>query len=59
MVLEFSKIVHFLQICADHSKESESIKAMFLYPSERPYHAFSENSMFYRCLSNSLQDIEE
>ena len=59
MVLELSKIVHFLQICADLSKESKSIKVIFLYPSERPYHALSENSMFYRGLSNSLQDIEE
>ena len=59
MVLKLPKIVHFLQICADLSKKSKSIKAIYLYPSERPHHALSENSMFYRGLSNSSRDIEE
>ena len=60
MVLKLPKIVHFLQICADLSKKSKSIKAIYLYPSERPHHALSKNSMFYRSISNSLlQDIEE
>ena len=59
MVLKLTKIVHFLQICADLSKKSKSIKAIYLYPSERPHHALSKNSMFYRGLSNSSRDIEE
>ena len=59
MVLKLPKIVHFLQICADLSKKSKSIKAIYLYSSERPHHALSENSMFYRSLSNSSRDIEE
>ena len=59
MVLNLLKIVHFGQICADLSKKSKSMKAIYLYPSERPHHALSENSMFYRGLSNSSRDIEE
>ena len=59
MVLKLPKIVYFLQICADLSKKSKSIKAIYLYPSERPHHALSENSMFYRGLSNSSRDIED
>ena len=46
MVLKFPKIVHFLQICNDLTKESKHIKAIYLYPSERHHHALSGNSMF-------------
>ena len=59
MVLKLPTTLHFLQICADLRKKSKSIKAVYLYPSDRPHHAFSENSMFYRGLSNSSRDIEE
>ena len=59
MVLKLPKIVHFLEICADLNKKSKSIKAIYLYPSEKPHHALSKNSMFYRGLSNSSRDIEE
>ena len=67
MVLKLPKIVHFLQICADLSKKSKSIKVIYLYPSERPYlylserphYVLSENSMFYRGLNNSSRDIED
>ena len=58
MTLKLPKIVHFLQICADLSKKSIFIKTIYLYPSERPHHALSENSMLYRGLSNSSQDTE-
>ena len=54
-----TKIVNFLQICVDLSKKPKFIKAIYLYPSERPHHALSENYMFYRGLNNSSQDIEE
>ena len=57
MVLKLPKIVQCLQVFADLL--SRSIKTIYLCPCERPYHALSENNMFYRCLSNSLQDIEE
>ena len=59
MVLKLLKIVHFLQICANLSKKSKSIKAVYLYPSERPHYTLSENSMFYRSPSNSPRDIED
>ena len=59
MILKLPNIVHFWQICADLSKKSKSIEAVYLYPSERSHHALSENSMFYRGLNNSSQDIEE
>ena len=55
-ILKLAKIVHFLKI-RDDLKKSESIKAIYLHPSERPYHALSENSMFYRGLSNSSRKI--
>ena len=59
MALKLPEIVHFLQICADLSKKSESIKAIYFYLSERPHHALSENSVFYRGLGNSSQDNEK
>ena len=59
MVLKLPKIVHFLQICADLSKKPKSIKRIYFYPSERPPHALSENSIFYRGPSNNSQDIKE
>ena len=58
MVLKLSKIVDFLQICADLNKNCKSIKAIYLHPSERPHHALSESSMFYKGLSNSLRDVK-
>ena len=47
MVLKLAKKVHFLQFCADLSKKSESIEAIYIYPSERSRYAFSENSIVY------------
>ena len=38
-VLKLPKTVHFLQICADLSTKSKSIKAIYLYLSERPHQA--------------------
>ena len=61
MVLKLPNIVHFLQISTDLSKKSKSIKAIYLYSSERPHHALSENSrgLRNRGLRNSLWDIQE
>ena len=47
------KIMHFLQICADRSKKSNFINAIYLYPFERPQHALSEKIVFYMGLRNS------
>ena len=42
----------FLQICADLTRKSKSILAIYLDLSERPHQALSESSMFYRGLAN-------
>ena len=34
MVVKLSKKVHFLQFCADFSKKSKPIKAIYIYASE-------------------------
>ena len=57
MVHNLPKIVHILQICADLSKKSKFIEEIYLYPSEWSHNTLSENSIFYRDLSNSSQDI--
>ena len=46
MVLKMPKIVFFLQICADLNKKPKFIEAIYFYPSKRPHHALSENSIF-------------
>ena len=59
MVLKLPKMVQFLPIWDNLSKESKSIGSLYSYASERLHYALSENSMFYRRLSTSSQDIEE
>ena len=49
---------HFLQFCAaDLSKKSKSVKAIYIYASERSHYALSENAMVYRGLSHCSWDI--
>ena len=48
MVLKLPKMVQFLPIWDNLSKESKSIGSLYSYASERPHYALSENSMFYR-----------
>ena len=57
MVLKLSKKVHFLQFCADLSKKSKSVKAIYIYASESSYYTLSENDMVYRGLSHRSWDI--
>ena len=45
MVLKLSKKVHILQICPELSKTSKSIKAIYMYASERSRYALSENGI--------------
>ena len=59
MVLKLPKIVHFCTTCVDLSKKSKSINAIYLYPPKILHHALSENSIFYRGMSNSSRDSEE
>ena len=37
MVLKLSKKVHFLRFCADLSKKSKSVKAIYIYASKRSH----------------------
>ena len=57
MVHQLSKKVHFLQFCADLSKKSKSIKAIYIYASESSLSTLSENGMVYRDPSHRLWDI--
>ena len=59
MVFKLPKIGQILQISADFSKKSISIKAIYFDPSERPRHALLENSIFYRGMSNSSRDNDK
>ena len=45
MVCKLSKKVHFLQFCADLSKKSKSVKAIYIYASESSHYTLSENVM--------------
>ena len=45
MVLKLSKEVYFLQFCADLSKKSRSIKAIYKYVSGRSRYPLSENGI--------------
>ena len=47
MVRKLSKKVHFLQFCADLSKKSKSVKAIYIYACESSRYTLSENGMVY------------
>ena len=47
----------FLQFCADLSKKSKSIKAIYLYASERSRYTLSENSIVYCVTTYHFGDI--
>ena len=51
MVFELSKKIQFLQICADLSKKSKSIKAIYIYASERSRYALSEKGIVYYAMT--------
>ena len=55
--LKLSKKVHFLQFCADLSKKSKSIKAIYIYASERSRYALSENGIVYYAMTYCFEDI--
>ena len=57
MVLKLSKKVHFLQFCADLSKKSKSIKAIYIYASESFSYALSENGIVYCAMTYYFGDI--
>ena len=57
VVLKLSKKVHFLQYCADLSKKSKSIEAVYIYASERSRYALSENGIVYFAMIYCFEDI--
>ena len=59
MVRKLSKKVHFLQVFADFSKKSKSVKAIYIYATESSHYTFSENDMVYRDLSHRSWDISD
>ena len=50
MVRKLSKKGHFLQFCADLSKKSKSVKAIYIYASESSHYTLSQNAIVYRGL---------
>ena len=57
IVIKLSKKVHFLQFCADLSKKSNSIKAIYIHASERSRYALSENGIYYYAMFYYFRDI--
>ena len=57
MVLKLSKKSHFLQFYADLSKKSTSIKAIYIYASERSHYALSANGIVYYAMTYCFGDI--
>ena len=51
------KKMHFLQFCADLIEKSKSIKAVYIYASERSRYTLSENSIAYYAIIYCLEDI--
>ena len=58
MVLKLSKKVHFLQFCADISKKSKYIKAIYIYASERARCTLLENGIVYYAMVYCFGDIK-
>ena len=57
MVLKLSKRVHFLKFCADLSKKSKSIKAIYIYESKKSRYALSANGIVYYAMTYCFGDI--
>ena len=59
MVCELSRKEHFLQFCADLSKKSKSVKAIYIYASESSHYTLSENAMVYKVMRHRSWDISD
>ena len=58
MVLKLPKKAHVLQNCADLSNKSKSIRAIYIYASERSRCALSENGIIYYAMTYCFGDIK-
>ena len=47
MILKLSKKVHFFNFVLTSAKKSKYVKAIYIYASERPCYALSENVIVY------------
>ena len=57
MVFKLSKKVYFLEFCADLSKKSKFIKAIYIYASESSSYELSENGIVYYAMTYCFVDI--
>ena len=57
MFFKLSKKVHFLRFCADVSKKSKFIKAIYIHASERYRYTLSENDIVHYGMTYCLRDI--
>ena len=55
--LKLSKKVDFLRFCADLSKKSKSVKAIYIHATERPCCTLSENGIVYYAMTYLFGDI--
>ena len=55
--LKLSKKVHFLKFCADPSKKSKSIKAMYIHATERFCCTLTENGIVYYAMTYLFGNI--
>ena len=55
--LKLSKKVHFLRFCADLSKKSKPVKAIYIHATERPCCTLSENGIVYYAMTYLFRDI--
>ena len=53
MIYKLSKKVHFLQFCADLSKKSRSVKAIYIYASESSHYTLSE-TVSHSIINNTI-----
>ena len=51
VIPKLCKKVHFLHFCADLSKKSKPVKAIYIYGSERYHYALSENGIVYYAMT--------
>ena len=56
-VCKLSKKGHFLQFCADLCKKSKSIKAIYIYVSNRPHYALWENAIVYCAMTSYFGNV--
>ena len=54
---KLSKKVHFLKFCADLSKKSKFVKAIYIHPTERSYCTLSENDIVYYAVTYLFGDV--